>query len=139
MNPTKVYLGLTTISFVGHKIDTEVINMSQKQVESTIDVIRPINLKELYFFIDLVKYFHDHISHHATVEKPLTQMVSVANQSKTESILWTDAGVHAFQVLTDLVSVCSKLYHIDNQSDIVLCTDASDNAIGAYLYQKAKN
>ena len=139
LNPKKVHLGLQTISFVGHEIDSEGINMSQKRVESTIDVIRPTNLKELYSFIGLVNYFHDHIPHHATVAKPLTQMVSVANQSKTKSILWTDAGVHAFQVLKNLVNVCPKLYYIDYQSDIVLCTDASDYAIGAYLYQKAKN
>jgi len=139
LNPKKVHLGLQTISFVGHEIDSEGINMSQKRVESTIDVIRPTNLKELYSFIGLVNFFHDHIPHHATVAKPLTQMVSVANQSKTKSILWTDAGVHAFQVLKNLVNVCPKLYYIDYQSDIVLCTNASDYAIGAYLYQKAKN
>ena len=46
-----------------------------------------------------------------TVAKPLTQMVSVENQSKTKSILWIDAGVHAFQVLKDLVNVCPKLLH----------------------------
>ena len=115
LNPKKVHLGLQTISFVGHEIDSEGINMSQKRVESTIDVIRPTNLKELYSFIGLVNYFHDHILHHATVAKPLTQMVSVANQSKTKSILWTDAGVHAFQVLKNLVNVCPKLYYIDTK------------------------
>ena len=71
--------------------------MSQKRVKSTIDVIRPTNLKELNSFIGMVNYFHDHIPHHAPVAKPMTQMVSVANQSKTKSILWTDA-VHVFQV-----------------------------------------
>ena len=89
LNPKKVHLGLQTISFVGHEIDSEGINMSQKRVESTIDVILPTNLKELYSFIGLVNYFHDHIPHHATVAKPLTQMVSVANQSKPKSILCT--------------------------------------------------
>ena len=46
--------------------------------------------------------------------------------------------VHGFQVLKDLVNVCLKLYYIDYQSDKILCTDASDNAIGAFLYQKTK-
>ena len=85
-------------ALVGHEIDSEGINMSQNRVESTIDVIRPTNLKELYSFIGLVDYFHGHIPHHATVAKSLTLMVSVANQSKTKSISWTDAGMDAFQI-----------------------------------------
>jgi len=101
------------------------------------DVIRPTKLKELYSFIGLLNYFHDHIPYHATVAKPLKQMVSVVNLSKTKSILWTDAGVHAFQVLKDLVNVCPKLYYINYQSDIILCTYASDYAMGAYLYQNS--
>jgi hypothetical protein len=44
LNPKKVHLGLTTIIFVGHEIDAEDINMSQKRVESTIDVLQPSNL-----------------------------------------------------------------------------------------------
>ena len=60
-------------------------------------------------------------------------------QSKTKSILWTDAGGHAFKILKDMVNVWQKLDYIDYQSDTILCTDESDYAIGAYLYQKAKN
>ena len=41
LNPKNVHHGLQTISFEGHEIDSEGINMSQKQVKSTIDVIRP--------------------------------------------------------------------------------------------------
>ena len=37
LNPKKIHLGLTTISFVGHEIDSKGINMSQKRVERTID------------------------------------------------------------------------------------------------------
>ena len=58
LNPKKFHLGLTTNSFVGHEIDSLGINMSQKRVESTIDVILPTNLKERYSFIGLVNCFH---------------------------------------------------------------------------------
>ena len=66
VNPKKVHLGQTTISFTGHKIDTEGINISQKRVLSSIHIIRP-NLKELYSFIGLVNYFHDDIPYYTTV------------------------------------------------------------------------
>ena len=92
MNPKKVHLGLTTISFVGHEIYSEGINISQRRVERpeiTIDVIQSTNLKELYSFVSLLNYFHDYSTpHHATVAK-LTSKVSVENHSKTK---FTDAG-----------------------------------------------
>jgi len=34
--------------------------------------------------------------------KSLTQLLSVTNQSKPKSMLWTDAEVHAFQVFKRL-------------------------------------
>ena len=51
LNPKNVHLVLTTISFAGHEIDFEGINMSQKRAESTIDIIWPTNLKELYALV----------------------------------------------------------------------------------------
>ena len=55
------------------------------------------------------------------------------NQPK--SIIWTDVGT-SFKGIGKCMpkTILHRLY----LSDIVLCTDASDHAIGAYLYQKEK-
>ncbi len=64
-------------------------------------------------------------------------MIKAAVQTKSKSIVWTDAGRSAFALLQDAINNCPKLYYVDYSKDsrILLCTDASDYAIGAYLYQ----
>ena len=62
-------------------------------------------------------------------------MVAEAVRLKSKHITWTHAGDEAFFTLKGLVNACPKLYYIDYKLPIVLCTDASDYAIGAYLYQ----
>ena len=53
-------------------------------------------------------------------------------------VTWTSAGREAFKTLKELVNACPKLYFIKKEYKIILYTDASDNAHGAYLCQAAK-
>jgi hypothetical protein len=133
LRPDKVTLGVSKVEFVGHDIDSDGINMSKKRIESTVDIRAPENLTELYQFLGVVNFFHNHIPMHSDISRPLTQMIVVANKSK--HIIWTDAAHVAFHKLKDLVNSCPKLYYVDYTLPIYLCTDASDYAIGAYLYQ----
>ena len=61
-------------------------------------------------------------------------MVSVANQQKSKKI-WTEQANGDFITLKSLVNQCPKLYFLDPELSIVLYTDASDYAHGAYLCQ----
>ena len=49
---------------------------------------------------------------------------------------WDDAPTDSFNKLKDLVHNCQKLYFIDYSLKIILYTDASDYAHGAYLCQE---
>ena len=62
-------------------------------------------------------------------------MVSVAAKAKQKQITWTEEGRRAFSTLKSLVNKCPKLYFIDTKLPIILYTDASDYAHGAYLCQ----
>jgi hypothetical protein len=128
-------LGAPKIEFVGHDIDSEGINMSKKRIESTVNIREPDSLTELYQFLGVVNFFHDHIPNHSDISRPLTQMVAAANRLKSKYIIWSDESRLAFLRLKDLVNACPKLYYVDYTLPIYLCTDASDYAIGAYLYQ----
>ena len=65
-------------------------------------------------------------------------MVSVAAKAKQKQITWTEEGRRAVSTLKSLVNKCPKLYFIDTKLPIILYTDASDYAHGAYLCQVKK-
>ena len=135
LNPKKVKLGLNKIQFVGHEIDHEGLNMSKERIENTVDIKQPQNLKELYSFVGVCNYFRDHIKDHSDTSRPLHSIIAKAVKLRSKLIEWTDEGIASFYKLKDQVNECPKLYYIDDKMDVYLCTDASDYAIGAYLYQ----
>ena len=105
--------------------------MTQIRIESTIQFSQPNSLIKLYSFLGLVNYFRDHIPQHSLVAQPLHAMVSVAEKAKQKQINWTEEGRRAFSTL-------NSIYFIDTKSSIILYTDASDYAHGAYLCQVQK-
>ena len=48
---------------------------------------------------------------------------------------WTDDALHGFEKLKTMMNACPKLYFINRTYKILLYTDASDYARGAFLYQ----
>jgi transposase InsO family protein len=135
LNAKKLKLGDYTAEFVGHTIDASGLNMTQKRIESTIAFAQPKSLKELQSFLGLVNYFKDHLRDHSTIAYPLHQMVTAATKHSHKTLTWTTDGHESFQRLKQLVNTCAKLYFIDYKLKIVLYTDASDYAHGAYLCQ----
>jgi hypothetical protein len=62
-------------------------------------------------------------------------MVSAANKQIVKMVTWTAAGRAAFTTLKELVNEFPKIYFIKKEYKIILYTDASDYAHGAYLCQ----
>ena len=62
-------------------------------------------------------------------------MVSEANPQKSKSVLWTPQSDSDFVTLKSLVNQCLKLDSLNPELPIILYTDASDYAHGAYLCQ----
>ena len=66
-------------------------------------------------------------------------MVSAANQQKSKKIVWTQQADSDFVTLKSLVNQCPKLYFINPELLIILYTNASDYAHGAYLSVRCKH
>ena len=62
-------------------------------------------------------------------------MVALSTNDSTKLLTWTSEGQLAFERLKALVNNYPKLYFVNYKLPIVLYTDASDNAHGAYLCQ----
>ena len=63
-------------------------------------------------------------------------MVANATKLINKALTWDDATNDSFDKLKELVQNCQKLYFIDYSLKIILYTDASDHAHGAYLCQE---
>ena len=62
-------------------------------------------------------------------------MVAAENKHSTKFITWTDDAIHGFEQLNDMMNAFPNLYFVNSTFKILLYTDASDYAHGAYLCQ----
>ena len=144
INPDKCIFGADEIEFVGHLIDKDGATFSKTKFDSVIEFIKPSNLKELRSFLGLVNYFRDHIKDHSIVTHPLQTMIVAADKGPkvrvpgrkpVKFIVWTPEAEDSFMLIKNLINNCPKLFYTDDELPIYLHTDASDYAVGAYLFQ----
>ena len=135
LSAKKLVIGMTKVPFVGHEVDSLGLDMSQARIDSTIAFTKPASLKELSSFLGLVNYFRDHLRNHSRHSHHLHDMVAAANKQSTKTITWTEDALHGYEKLKAMVNACPKLYFINSTYKIILYTDASDYAHGAYLCQ----
>jgi hypothetical protein len=136
LNPSKCYLGLTQVEYVGHTINEHGLHFTRDKVDSVLNFPRPTTCKNVKSFIGLANYFRDHILNHSLRVQALQDLV--ANYSKKvahRQVEWTDECETAFNDIRQAIDECPLLWFVDDVSPIFLQTDASDYGIGAYLYQ----
>ena len=71
----KLVIGMERVTFVGHDVDSQGLNMTEPRIASTIAFKTPETLKELMSFLGLVNYFRDHVMNHSTHDHHLHDMV----------------------------------------------------------------
>ena len=141
LNPDKCLFGVTCLEFLGHTLNEHGISFAKQKLDSVVNFVKPENVKQLRSFIGLVNYFRDHVRNHSHVLKPLQDVLTQAiktNKPKAK-IQWNNEAENSFQEIKDHVNACPLLYFLNEEAPIFLHTDASDYAIGAYLFQVVDN
>jgi hypothetical protein len=129
-------MGVSEIEFVGHKFDCEGISFSDKKLDGIKQFVKPVTKKDLKSYLGLANYFRDHIRHHSTLTHTLQEMIGdYSKKSRSNLLQWTPTLDDAYDRLQNALINCQKLYFVDNTLQIHLATDASDYALGAYVYQ----
>lgn len=133
LNPDKCKFGMDKVEYVGHTIDETGLHFSDEKLEGVANFPIPTTHKQLKSFLGLISYFRDHIENHSTLVHDLQQMIT--SYCKNKKLVWTEQNTQLFFQIRDKVANCPKLFFVDEHSPIVLCTDASNYGIGAYLHQ----
>jgi hypothetical protein len=134
---SKCALGAPEAVLTGHTIDREGKHFQREKLDKVLTMERPVHGRGLKSFLGLTNWFSEHIKDYAKIAKPLNAAISEYEVTKHLKIVWTDELNAAFEQLKEAVNNCPKLYFLQDaiDSEIWLETDASDYAIGAYLYQ----
>jgi len=107
------------------------LHFSQEKLDKVLHFDKPTTHKQLKTFLGLISYFREHVNNHSELVHELQQMITP--YLKYRKLLWSDCATHAFEHAKLTVANCPKLFFINENAPIVLCTDAY--GIGAYLYQ----
>lgn len=141
ISPKKCTIGVPEAVFLGHTIDKEGKHFSTEKLDKVLQVPLPTYAKGLKSFLGLTQWFSAHVHNYSVHAKPLHALITNYTKNRQVKIQWTEETMKSFEYIRLAVNQCPKLFFIQPpnpliKSRIVLETDASDYAIGAYLYQE---
>jgi hypothetical protein len=128
LNPKKSRLGMSSIEYVGHIIDSTGLTYSLEKVKKVLDFAPPKLAKDLRSFIGLASYFSDKVENMQLALGPL----------RASTILrWTEEGRAQFALIKDMINNHQKIFFHDvEHGQVFVFTDASDYGIGGYVCQR---
>ena len=87
-------------------------------------------------FLGFCNHYHKFIKGYAQIAKPLYQLITGENaKKKTNEIEWSDKCEDAFCKLNEICSDTPILAHANYTKGFKVHTDASEQGLGAVLYQ----
>jgi transposase InsO family protein len=152
INPKKVELCLNEVDFLGHLLKPYGITMSKKKIDKVIQFKKPETLSEMHSFLGLANYFREFVAGFEEVAHPLRKLVDqtteeahelnpsnsrkLTKRMKQTELEWTPETDKAWEDMKECIANCTTLHFVRDQGKLILFTDASDYAFGAYLCQE---
>ncbi|CAH8604747.1 unnamed protein product [Schistosoma rodhaini] len=145
INPSKCIFGASSLEFLGHHIDSQGIKPLEDKVKAITSYPEPTSVKSLRRFLGTCNFYRRFLPNCADVLQPLTDLLkndkSGTMKEKNQTFkLPADAKV-AFEKAKSMIANATMLQHLntDPTTLLILCTDASQKAVGAVLQQRVNN
>ncbi|XGW15120.1 hypothetical protein V3C99_000979, partial [Haemonchus contortus] len=133
----KCILLQTSVSFLGHVIDSEGLHMDKQKIEVVRNYPTTKNAKDLRSFLGMASFYRKFCLNFSKIAAPLFKLTS----SKTKWY-WEDEHANAFQKMKEMISSSPVLKQPriedarSGKHPFVIFTDASSTGIGAVLSQE---
>ena len=122
---------------MGHIVSKDGIETEKKKVTTIQKWLIPKTVNEVHSFLGFMKYHCKFIPKYAQNAWPINQLVSGENANKKKALVeWNEECQGAFDKLKQLCSQTPILAYANYMKPFKLHTDASENMLGAVLYQK---
>ena len=136
LKPNKCEFFRDTLEYLGHVVSSKGIETNPKKIAAIINWPRPKNITQIRSFLGFCNYYRKFIRGYAQVAKPLYQLLTGQNaKKKTNEVEWTEQCEQAFNKLKDICSDTPILAYADYSKCFRVHTDASEQGLGAVLYQ----
>ena len=123
------------VEFLGHVISDEGVSVDPRKVTAVAEWPIPKDKTEVRSFLGLASYYRRFVKGFSKITAPMTNLL----KGKNNVIDWTPECDSSFQTLKLMLIQTLVLTIMEPlKGNIVLCTDASDLAIGAILMQDKK-
>ena len=120
------------LEYLGHIVSSRGIETNPKKIAAIINLPQPTNITQVRSFLAFCNYYHKFIKNYAQIAKPLYLLIIGENaKKKTNEVEWTNKCEGAFCKLKEICSNTPVLAYADYTKN----TDASEQGLGAFLYQ----
>ncbi|BHF72764.1 hypothetical protein SprV_0401583500 [Sparganum proliferum] len=133
INPFMCVLGVPSLEFLGHHVDSEGLRPLLSKVEEVRDVPPPTSKRQLQRFFVIVSFYRRFLPNTADLMLPLTSMLS---GPKCPLELTSEALI-AFERIKNSLADANLLTHPAPEAQLSLVKNASTVAIGAVLQHLA--
>lgn len=130
VKPSKCIFAVPTITFLGHVISRQGINIDPSRIEAINNFPVPRNPSEVRSFHGLCSFNRKYIRNFADIAKPLTPLMG-----KPTDFKWNSEAQVSFEHLKSAMTSAPVLVHFDFEAEHEVRSDASNVAMGAVLYQ----
>ena len=128
VKPSKVFLMLPGVKYLGHFIDDTGVKMQFEKLEAIIKFPRPNSVTDIKSFLGLAGYYRRFIRNFAALSEPLSRLTR-----KELKFEWTDLQQAAFNFLKRELLSYPVLCHYNSKLPIELHVDACGTGLGAVI------
>ena len=144
LKPLKCRFGFQTAKFIGYILTEHGFHLSEGRKQGILDVGVPRTIREVRGFLGAINFFRDFVPGLSVLAAPLTNLTKVPvqrtasgkvrNNGNTAVTVDGDAR-RAFESVKEAVRMCGGLWHVTEDGELRLYTDASLLGCGGVLVQ----
>ncbi len=134
INAQKSILGLPTLTFLGHVVDSNGIRPLPDKVQAICNFPKLTTHRQLREYLGLLNFYRRFLPNCAKLLLPLTNLL-IGKASPKAPVAWSPSTELAFQSSKECLANATMLFHPQHDAPTSIATDASDFAVGAVLLQ----
>ena len=133
LNKDKMERNVTEVTFMGHKITRNGLQVDESKIEALKNFPTPTNVSSLRSFLGLVNFVSKFVPSSTDILYLLNNLLK-----KNIPWNWSESQEHAFQSIKNEICKATNLRYYDPKLELVLENDASEYGLGSSLTQNLK-